>query len=256
MTRYTGKKAVVVGGTSGIGLGIASALLAEGGEVVMVTGRTEPHLATARSLLGSRGRVVRSDAASLSDIRELAGMVQRDLGPVDAVFLNAGYYRHAPLGEVSESEYERTFAINAKSVFFNVQQLAPHVRAGGAFVFTTSVANRTGYPGMSTYSAAKAAVRSFAQSFAAELLPRGIRVNAFSPGFVKTDTMGIDGASAEEIAVFAHEGERLTPLGRIASVEEVARAALFLAFDATFTTGEELTVDGGLIHITLPPAPG
>src|SRR5690606_25875380 len=143
--------------------------------------------------------------------------------------------------------------VNTRGLFFAVQRLAPLVREGGAFVFTTSVADAVGSPGMSVYSGAKAAVLAFARAFAAELLPRRIRVNCVSPGFVKTPTMGVYGAKPEEIEAFAREGDAVTPMKRIASVEEIARAVLFLGFEATFTTGAELVVDGGLTTVVAPP---
>jgi NAD(P)-dependent dehydrogenase (short-subunit alcohol dehydrogenase family) len=157
-----------------------------------------------------------------------------------------------PFERVTEATYDRQFGVNAKGAYFTVQRLAPLVRYGGAIVFTTSVANEMGAPGMSVYSGAKAALQSFTRSFAAELLPQGIRVNAVSPGFIRTPTMGVE-ASDEERAAFAEEGDRLTPMGRNGSPEEVARAALFLAFDATFTTGIELPVDGGIAQGLTPP---
>ena len=136
--------------------------------------------------------------------------------------------------------------------YFTAQRLAPLVKEGGSFVFTTSIAHVTGVPGMSVYAGSKAALRSFAQGLAAELLPRNIRVNAVSPGFIKTPTMGVDGASPEQLAAFEKEGTDTTPMGRIGRPEEVARAVLFLAFDATFTTGAELPVDGGLTQVVAP----
>lgn len=242
---YTGRKAVISGGTIGVGLAVAKALVA-GGAKVLVTGRSEGNIATASAELAPAAEVVRSDATRLSEIAQLADAVRARLGTVDAVFVNAGYASLEPFADVSEQSFDRTFAVNAKGAFFTAQRLAPLVRDGGAFVFTTSVANTTGSPGMAAYSGAKAAVRSFAQVLAAELLPRGIRVNAVSPGFIKTPTMGIAGASPEELAAFEQEGSELTPLGRVGSPDEVASAALFLAFEATFTTGVELAVDGGI----------
>ena len=106
-----------------------------------------------------------------------------------------------------------------------------------------------GYPGLSLYSGSKAAIRSFARVFAAELLPRRIRVNALSPGFIKTPSMGVYDATPEMVTAFEKEGDELTPMKRIGTVEEVASAALFLAFDATFTTGAEIPVDGGLSQL-------
>jgi len=113
----------------------------------------------------------------------------------------------------------------------------------------TSIADELGYPNLSVFSGSRAAVRSFARVLAAELLPRGIRVNAVSPGFIRTPSMGIDGASEEEVAAFVKEGEEITPMKRIGTLDEIARAVLILGFDATFTTGAELPVDGGLSQL-------
>ncbi|RKH35277.1 SDR family oxidoreductase [Corallococcus praedator] len=251
MGRYAGKKAVVTGGTQGMGLATVKALLDAGAEVLF-TGRNEKSLEVARRELGPRAHAVRSDTSSLADIDALARAVEEKLGRVDFVFINAGFARLGMFEHVTEQVYDQTFDINTKGAYFTAQRLAPLVNEGGAFVFTTSVANVTGVPGMSVYSGSKAALRSFAQGLAAELLPRRIRVNAVSPGFIKTPTMGVDGASAEELAAFEKEGNDTTPMGRIGSPEEVARAVLFLAFEATFTTGAELPVDGGLTQVATP----
>ncbi|MET0413073.1 MAG: SDR family oxidoreductase [Polyangiaceae bacterium] len=251
MVNYSNKKAVITGGTTGIGLGVARALVERGAEV-LVTGRSEASLEAARRELGARAHVVRADSGSMSDLELLGGEVERRLGVVDLVHLNVGYCKIEPFVEVTEASYDLTFATNTKAVFFGVKWLAPLVRDGGAFVFTTSVADELGYPGMSTYSGSKEAIRGFARVFAAELLPRKIRVNAVSPGFVRTPTMGIHGASAEEILAFQREGDALTPMGRNGTVEEIAAAVLFLGFEATFTTGQELVVDGGMTRIVRP----
>ena len=246
MDIYAGRKAVVVGGTHGMGRAMVDALLGGGAEVVL-TGRAGENLdAARRELKATRAHVLASDITKPDDVAALGALVERELGTVDAVFINAGHAQLRAIAEVTEADYDRTFAVNAKGAFFTMQRLAPLVRDGGAFVVTTSIADETGSPGMSVYSGAKAALRSFVRVFAAELLPRGIRVNAVSPGFVRTPTMGISGASAEELAEFEKEGSAITPMGRIGAPEEVARAALFLAFDATFTTGTEVPVDGGL----------
>lgn len=246
--QHAGKKAVITGGTIGMGLATAKALLGAGADV-LVTGRTAQNLDAARRELGPRAHVVRSDTTSLVDIDALAATAQQTLGHIDLVFINAGVATITPFAQVTEADYDRTFSVNTKGAFFTAQRLAPLVRDGGAFVFMTSVADETGYPGMAAYSGAKAAVRAFVRVMAAELVPRGIRVNAVSPGFVKTPTMGVAGASAAEVAAFEQEGVRITPMKRIGTPEEVARAVLFLAFDATFTTGIELVLDGGLTQI-------
>ncbi|MBZ4422665.1 SDR family oxidoreductase [Myxococcus sp. RHSTA-1-4] len=251
MGRYTGKKAVVIGGTLGMGLATVKALLEEGAEVLL-TGRHGKNLEAVRRELESRAHVVGSDATNMADIDALGRIVQEKLGEVDFVFINAGFSRIEPLEQVTEAAYDQTFGVNTKGAFFTVQRLAPLVRKGGSFVFTTSVADAVGYPGLSVYSGAKAALRSFAQGFAAELLPRGIRVNAVSPGFIKTPTMGVSGVSPADLAAFEQEGNAVTPMKRIGTVEEVARAVLFLGFEATFTTGVELLVDGGLTQVLVP----
>lgn len=254
MNTYAGKKVVVVGGTHGMGRAMVDALL-DGGAEVVLTGRNTQNLDAARRELGARAHVVPSDVASLDDIDALGAFVERELGQVDAVFVNAGYARISAVADVTEAEYDQTFAINTKGAFFTMQRLAPLVRDGGAFVVTTSIADETGTSGMSVYSGSKAALRAFTRVFAAELLPRGIRVNAVSPGFIQTPTLGITGACAEELAAFEKEGNAITPMGRIGTPDEVARAALFLAFDATFTTGTELPVDGGLAQQLAVPNP-
>jgi NAD(P)-dependent dehydrogenase (short-subunit alcohol dehydrogenase family) len=244
MSRYAGKKAVVTGGTHGMGLAIAKGLL-DGGAEVLVTGRNERNFEEARAQLGPRAHVVRSDAASMADIDALGAAVKEALGEIDALFVNHGYAKLAPFDQVTEEVYDRHFDVNAKGAFFIVQRLAPLVRDGGAVVFTSSVADSGGSPGMLAYSGSKAALWSFAQGFAAELLPRGIRVNAVSPGFIDTPTMGVDASDADR-ATFQKLGDEVTPMRRHGTPGEVAAAALFLAFDATFTTGAKLPVDGGL----------
>ena len=244
MIEYAGKKAVVTGGTHGMGRAMVEALLAGGAEVLL-TGRNEKNLEAARSKLGPQARVVRSDAASMVDIDDLGRQVGDAFGAIDALFVNHGYARVEPFEEVTEASYHRQFDVNAKGAFFTVQRLAPLIRDGGSIVFTGSVADEGGSPGMIAYSASKAALWSFAQGFAAELLPRGIRVNAVSPGFVDTPSMGVD-APEEWKAGFSEVGDEVTPMKRHGTPEEVARAAMFLAFGATFTTAVKLPVDGGL----------
>lgn len=222
-------RALVVGGTHGIGAAIVDALRARDIEVV-ATGRR-----------GGDGAVT-LDVTNTAAISALAART----GPLDALFVNAGLAELEPITDVTPASFDRQFAVTARGAYFTMQNLAPRVRDGGAIVVTTSIANLGGTPGMSVYAAAKAAARSMVSGFAAELLPRRVRVNAVSPGFVGTPTMGIEGATADERAAFAEEGAHLTPLGRIGTPAEVAAAALFLAFDATFTTGVELPVDGGL----------
>jgi NAD(P)-dependent dehydrogenase (short-subunit alcohol dehydrogenase family) len=237
---YDGKTVVITGGTSGIGLATAKLLL-DGGARVLVTGRTDKTLDAAREDLGSGAIVLKSDAASLPDIEALAATVQESFGKLDVLFVNAGLARPALLEQTSEALYDEMFDLNAKGPYFTVQKLAPLMPSGSAIVLTTSSANEKGIPMLSTYGAAKAALRSFARTMATELLPRGIRVNAVSPGPIQTPIMGKSGM----VDQFAAQMIETLPMKRWGQAEEVAKAVAFLAFDATFTTGAELPVDGG-----------
>ncbi|HZH02396.1 MAG TPA: SDR family oxidoreductase, partial [Myxococcaceae bacterium] len=247
-----GKKAVVIGGSTGMGLAMAKALAHEGVET-LVTGRTPKHLESVCQELGSRARVVSSDVSNMSNVDELGAVVEEAFGKIDALFINVGVAELEPFDRVTEASFDRQFNVNTKGAFFTVQRLAPLLKDGGAVVFTT-VTPATGTPTMSVYSGTKAALRAFVKVLAAELLPRRIRVNAVAPGFIDTPTLGVAGASPQEREALAKAGDVVTPMKRHGTSEEVARAALFLAFDATFTTGAELPVDGGLSQVDAPVA--
>ncbi|MFJ8844687.1 SDR family oxidoreductase [Streptomyces cyaneofuscatus] len=254
MSKYAGKKAVVTGGTHGIGLGVVKALLAEGAEVLL-TGRNEKNIDAARAeLKGQAAHVVRSDAADLADVRALGGVVEEKLGRVDFLFVNVGLAELVPFDQVTEEGYDRIFDINTKGAFFTVQRLAPLLNRGSSVLFTTSIADDMGYPGITVYGGAKSALRTFAKGFAAELLPRGVRVNALSPGPIKTPSMGYAAMTEEEKDVHEKEMNEISPMKRHGTIEEIAAAALFLAFEATFTTGTEMVVDGGLAQGIIPAA--
>jgi NAD(P)-dependent dehydrogenase (short-subunit alcohol dehydrogenase family) len=238
--RYATKKAVILGGTHGIGLATATALARDGAEV-LVTGRSsEP------GAIGARAHAVRSDVTSSDDREALARTVEERMGRIDLLHVNVGVAELEPFGAVTEASYDRQFAVNTRGAFFAVQRLVPLIADGGAIVVTSSVADEGGTPGMIVYSATKAALVSMVAGLAAELLPRRIRFNAVSPGFIDTPTMGTAGLTAAQRAEFQALGDAITPMGRHGTADEVARAVLFLAFEATFTTGVKLAVDGGL----------
>jgi NAD(P)-dependent dehydrogenase (short-subunit alcohol dehydrogenase family) len=238
-----GKKAVVTGGTHGMGLAIVQSLVDRGAQVVL-TGRNEAGIEKARAELDPAGaRIVRSDATKSADIAELGRVVEQRLGGIDYLFVNHGVAEFKTLDEATVEHWDRVFDVNAKGAFFTVQRLAPLIRDGGSIVFTT-VSNDRIFPGLSAYSAAKEAVRAFAKVLAAELLPRNIRVNAVAPGFILTPSMGVAELTEQQRAEFVRDGKETTPMGRPGTVDEVASAALYLA-GATFTTGTELIVDGG-----------
>ena len=183
MTGYAGKRVVITGGTSGIGLATAKALTA-GGARVLVTGRTPAALDTARTELGPTAIVLASEA--VSGVDALTDRAANEFGEVDLLVLNAGGTLMATLEETTEAAFDQQFALNVKAPFFTVQKFLPLLSAGSAVVFTTSVSNTKGIASTSVYSATKAALRSLTRTFAAELLGRGIRVNAVSPGPVDT----------------------------------------------------------------------
>ncbi len=243
MGKYEGRHVVITGGSSGFGLATAQLLVDEGARV-LITGRDQAALDAARDRLGERAIAARSDAASLSDIDALADRVKAEFGTVDALFANAGVNGFAPFEATGEELFDQLLAINAKGPYFTVQKLAPLLAEGSGVVLTTSVANVLGLPMLSAYAATKAAVRSMARSLARELLPRGIRVNAVSPGPIDSGilekSMPAEAAEQAKTQMAADN-----PMLRMGTPAEVARAVVFLAFDATYTTGAELAVDGG-----------
>ncbi|CAM3248339.1 SDR family oxidoreductase [Streptomyces albus] len=243
MGKYEGKRVVITGGSSGFGLATAQLLVDEGARV-LITGRNQAALDSARDRLGERAIAVRSDAASLPDIDALADRVKAEFGTVDALFANAGINGFAPFESTSEELFDQLLSINAKGPYFTVQKLAPLLAEGSGVVLTTSVANVLGLPMLSAYAAGKAALRSMTRSLARELLPRKIRVNAVSPGPIDSGILekSMPREAAEQTkAQMAGDN----PMLRMGTPVEVARAVLFLAFDATYTTGAEFAVDGG-----------
>jgi len=244
MKRYQDKKVVIIGGTSGIGLATAK-MLVDGGARVMVTGRSQAGLDSAQKEIGKDAIVVSSDARSLTDIDALASRAKAEFGTLDLLFVNAGFSLFSPLEHATEASYDEMFNLNAKGPFFAMQKLAPLITSGGSVVLTTSMANVKGMPMLAAYGGAKAALRSFARTFAAELLPRGIRVNAVSPGPTETPIVGKSMPDKDMAAQLTGQMREAIPMKRFGTPEELATAVLFLAFDATFMTGVELPVDGG-----------
>lgn len=247
MGKYEGKTAIVTGGSTGIGFETAKILAAEGAKV-LITARRADALSVAAKELGSNVQVLVSDTGSLSDIDTLAAKAA-ELGKVDFLFVNAGIAKFQPFAEVTEAFYDEIMGINTKGAFFTVQKLLPHLRTGGSVVFNTSVVDEKGLATTSVYASSKAALRSLARTFATELAPLGIRVNAVSPGPITTPIYKKLGMDATTLSGFEAQMRDGNPMKRFGTPEEVAKAALFLAFDATYTTGAELPVDGGLTQL-------
>ncbi len=243
MGKYDDKNVVITGGSSGLGLATAQLLTDEGARV-MITGRTPETLQTASRQLGDTAITVRSDTSSLDDIDALTDRVKAEFATVDALFVNAGIGSYDPFETVTEQTYDEVFAINTKGPYFTVQKLTPLLAEGSGVVLTTSIANVLAYDAVSVYSASKAALRSMARTLARELLPRKIRVNAVSPGPIDVGKLEKE-LPAERAAKLKAEFAASNPMKRFGRADEFARAAVFMAFDATFTTGAELAVDGG-----------
>lgn len=248
MTKLAGKVAVITGGNSGIGLATAKLFVAEGA-YVFITGRRQNELDAAVKEIGKNVTGVQGDVANLADLDRLYETVKREKGQLDIVVANAGGGDLVPLGEITEAQFDKTFGINVKGTLFTVQKALPLLRDGGSVILTTSIVGTKGMPSFSVYSATKAAIRSFARTWTADLKPRQIRVNALAPGPIATPGLEnlvpaeqLDGLRASLVAT--------VPLGRLGTSEEVAKGALFLASDdSSFVTGIELFVDGGSAQI-------
>lgn len=247
MGKLNGKTAVVTGGTSGIGLATAKRLTAEGAHV-FITGRRPAALAEAAAEIGANVTAVQGDASDLDDLDRLWEQVRQERGSVDVIVANAAFVELATLAEATPEHFDTTFGTNARGTFFTVQKALPLLNDGGSVVLVASIAHLLGAPPYTAYSAAKAATRSFARSWAAELKERGIRVNSVSPGSI--DTPIFETQAGEGAAALRAEMRGMVPLNRLGHAEEVASAVLFLASDdSSFTTGIDLVIDGGQSQI-------
>jgi NAD(P)-dependent dehydrogenase (short-subunit alcohol dehydrogenase family) len=247
--KLAGKIALVTGGSSGIGLATARQFIEEGA-FVYITGRRQAELDAAVETLGSQAKGIRADASKLADLDALYAEIQKDKGRLDVLFVNAGGGSFAPLGQISEEQFDQTFDTNVKGVLFTVQKALPLIPDGGSVVLNASIVSVQGTPNFSVYSASKAAVRSFARTWTSDLKHRKIRVNVVSPGPI--DTPGLSGLAQNEEqknALYAQLAADV-PLGRVGQPEEIAKAAVFLASeDASYITGIELFVDGGTVQV-------
>jgi NAD(P)-dependent dehydrogenase (short-subunit alcohol dehydrogenase family) len=240
------KVALITGGTSGIGFASAKRFIDEGATVIL-TGTNPETLETARAELGERAQVIPSDASSEEEVKSLFDKVVREHGKIDVLFLNAGIARFAPWELHSVDDFDQQFAINVKGPWLAIKYGIPALNDGASIIATTSAVNQMGTPNASAYAATKGALLQLVRTAAAELSPRGIRVNAVSPGPIETPIFDKLGAPPEQLEQMAAGFQSQILLGRFGKADEVANVALFLASnESSFVQGQEFVVDGGI----------
>jgi NAD(P)-dependent dehydrogenase (short-subunit alcohol dehydrogenase family) len=246
MKRLEGKVAVVTGGNSGIGLASAKRLAEEGAKVA-ISGRNQKTLDEAVKIIGNGVLALKSDTSKVADTEELFKQVTQKLGKIDVLFVNAGIAKFAPIGDSSEEFFDEQFNTNVKGAYFAIQKAIPHLNDRASIILNTSIVSTKGEANASVYSSTKAALRSMARTAARELLGRGIRVNAVAPGPIETPIFGKTGLPQEVLDEFAKHLIETVPMKRLGKPEEIAGAVAFLASsDASYITGVELNVDGGM----------
>ena len=243
MTRMTDKVALVVGGAKGIGLAVAERLAAEGATVA-ITGRVASEVGPTAASIGQNVRGIAADAGRPDQIEAAIAEVRKAFGRIDALVLNAGLSEPASLEEESVDNFDRHFSLNVRGPVLAARAALKAMGAGGSIVLIGSIADAIGVPTRGSYAASKAALRSYARTWTAELAPRGIRVNVVSPG--PTDTAMMAAVGPEERAALLAP----IPLGRLGRPDEVASAVVFLLSDeASYIAGAELCVDGGMAQV-------
>src|SRR4030095_5162760 len=244
--RFQGKVAVVTGGSSGIGLGVAKAYAQEGAQVA-ITGRNEKTLEAAAKEIGDGTLAIQSDAGKVADIEAAMKKIQERFGHIDAMFVNAGVAKLIPFEEVTEEIFDETVDINMKGVFFTVQKAIPLMSKGSSIVLNASINAHLGMAGTTVYGATKAAVINMAKTFSRDLLEKGIRVNAISPGPITSALLGREGMSQEKVQEIKDWIQSQVPIKRLGTPEEIAAGVLYLtAPESAFVLGAELIIDGGM----------
>jgi NAD(P)-dependent dehydrogenase (short-subunit alcohol dehydrogenase family) len=246
MSRLQDKIAVITGGSSGIGLATAKRFVDEGA-YVYITGRRQEELDKAVAEIGRNITAVRGDATDTAHLDALFATVAHDKGRLDVLVANSGLVEQVRLEDIGADHFDRTFALNARAPLFTVQKALPLMKQGGSIVLVASIAGYMGFPAHSTYSATKAALRSYARTWTAEFRDSGIRVNTLSPGPIDTPIIDSQADTKEGADAIRAFYTSVIPMARMGRAEEVANAALFLASDeSSFVAGVELSVDGGM----------
>jgi NAD(P)-dependent dehydrogenase (short-subunit alcohol dehydrogenase family) len=243
------KVAVITGGSSGIGLATAKRFVAEGAYVFII-GRRQTELEKAKTEIGFNVTTVKGDVSNLEDLDRLFKTVKQEKGVLDIVVASAGIVEHAPLALATPEHFDKTFNINARGVFFTAQKALPLMKNGGSIVLVSSGMHIKGFPAHGTYSATKAAQRSFARTWANELKDNKIRVNTLSPGVINTAILDLQFPTPEQKDGATAMYKSIIPMGRLGEADEMAKAILFLASDdSSYMTGADLMVDGGAVQV-------
>ena len=249
LRKLNGKVALITGASSGIGLATAKLFVAEGAHVFF-TGRRRPELESAQDQLGSNSTAIQGDISNPMDLDNLFNVIREKKNRLDVLFANAGMGEPAPLGAITESNFDKIFGVNVRGTLFTVQKAVPLMPDGSTIILNASTAGSKGLPALSVYAASKAALRSFARSWAVDLRERNIRVNVISAGVIQTSAYKAAGLTQAQYDQFVQVSTPNIPLGRAGTVEEVAKAVLFLASDdSSYVNGIELFVDGGMAQI-------
>jgi NAD(P)-dependent dehydrogenase (short-subunit alcohol dehydrogenase family) len=247
-----GKVAVVTGGASGVGLGIAQEFVEHGARVV-ITDLQQAQLDEAVTAIGPNCSAIVADVTKLADMEAMFREVMERHGQLDTVVANAGIGDHAPFGSITEEQFDRTFNVNAKGVLFTVQPALPLLPPGGTVIIIGSTGSIQPPRGMSMYGGAKAAVRNFIRSWIQDTKGSGVRMNVLSPGAVDTESLRRalgQALGADQVDTAVTSMGEGNPTGRIADPREIGKAAVFLASDASsFITGVELFADGGMAQV-------
>jgi NAD(P)-dependent dehydrogenase (short-subunit alcohol dehydrogenase family) len=246
MQRFEGKVAMITGGNSGIGLAAAKAFAREGASVV-ITGRDEASLKRAEREIGGRATALQADVSRLPEIDRAMSTIRERFKRIDALFVNAGIGKFVPFDQVTEEFFDETVAVNLKGVFFTVHKALPLLLPGAAVVLNASINAHKGMPGTTVYGATKAAVVNLAKTLSADLVDRGIRVNAISPGPVESALLSRLGMADEQLQQTQDWIKSQVLLKRFADPAEIAEAVLYLCSSASaYIVGTEIVIDGGM----------
>ena len=249
MGALEGKVAVVTGGSSGIGLATAKRFVEEGASVFLA-GRRQAELDRAVGLIGRNVTAVQGDITDLGVLDRIASTVKAEKGVVDVVVANAGITEQGAIDTLTPEHFDKVFNLNAKAPVFLVQKLLPLMRHRGSIILVGSAIHKMGSPGHTAYAATKAALRSYARTWAAELKDRGVRVNVLSPGVTDTPMLASQSEGLGDYDTVVKHYLNMIPLGRLAGADEIANAAVFLGSEqSSYMTGSDLMVDGGVAQV-------